>query len=81
MMMGMYPLDVKPAPTVRSQRGGISIRHNNWERSEQKEQGSWSFLKNGPYTASFLFIFGLFKQTVQFLQQIFVKKCPSSIRC
>ena len=39
MMMGMYPLDVKPAPTVRSQRGGISIRHNNWERSEQKEQG------------------------------------------
>ena len=25
--------------------------------------------------------FGLFKQTVQFLQQIYVKKCPSSIRC
>ena len=32
--------------------------------------------------ASFLFIFGLFKQTsLQFLQQIYVKKCPSSIRC
>ena len=25
----------------------------------------------------FLFIFGLFKQTIQFLQQINVKKCPS----
>ena len=30
--------------------------------------------------ASFLFIFGLFKQTIQLLQQINVKKCPSSIR-
>ena len=30
----------------------------------------------------FHFIFGLFKQTSsQFLQQIYVKKCPSSIRC
>ena len=29
----------------------------------------------------FLFIFGLFKQTTQILQQINVKKCPSSIRC
>ena len=28
------------------------------------------------------FIFGLFKQTsLQFLQQIYVKKCPSSIQC
>ena len=34
-----------------------------------------------PTPASFLFIFGLFKQTLQFLQQINVKKCPSSIRC
>ena len=33
------------------------------------------FLKNGPTPASFLFIFGLFKQTsLQFLQQIYVKK-------
>ena len=38
------------------------------------------FLKIGPTPASFLFIFGLFKQTIQFLQQINVKKCPSSIR-
>ena len=29
--------------------------------------------------ASFSFIFSLFKQTIQFLQQINVKKCPSSI--
>ena len=29
----------------------------------------------------FLFIFGLFKQTLQFLQQIYVKKCPSSKPC
>ena len=31
------------------------------------------FLKNGPTSASFLFIFVLFKQTLQFLQQIYVK--------
>ena len=30
---------------------------------------------NGPTPASFSFIFGLFKQTIQFLQQINVKKC------
>ena len=29
----------------------------------------------------FLLIFGLFKQTIQFLQQINVNKCPFSIRC
>ena len=39
------------------------------------------FYKNGPTPASFSFIFSLFKQTLQFLQQIYVKKCPSSIRC
>ena len=39
------------------------------------------FFKNGPTPASFSFIFGLFKQTsLQFLQQIYVKKCPSSIQ-
>ena len=36
------------------------------------------FFTNGPTSASFSFIFGLFKQTIQFLQQINVKKCPSS---
>ena len=40
-----------------------------------------SFLKNnGPTLASFSFIFGLFQQTVQFLLQIIVKKCPSSMQ-
>ena len=29
----------------------------------------------------FCLFFGLFKQTLQFSQQIYVKKCPSSIRC
>ena len=37
------------------------------------------FKKNGPTLASFLFTFGLFNQTIQFLQQINVEKCPSSI--
>ena len=37
------------------------------------------FLKNGPTSASFSFIFDLFKRTLQFLQQINAKKCPSSI--
>ena len=30
-------------------------------------------IKNGPTPASFTFIFGLFIQTIQFLQQIYVK--------
>ena len=34
-------------------------------------------LKNGPTTASFSFIFSLFKQTIQFLQQINLKKCSN----
>ena len=41
-------------------------------------------VSNGPTPASFLFNFGLLKQTLlQFLQQINVKKmsCPSSIHC
>ena len=39
------------------------------------------FLKMGQPRPLFSFIFGLFKQTLQFLQQLYVKKCPSSIRC
>ena len=35
------------------------------------------FFKNGPNPASFLFIFGLFKQAIQFLQQINVKNVMS----
>ena len=37
------------------------------------------FKKNGPCTASYSFIFGLFKQIIQFLQLINVKKFPFSI--
>ena len=33
----------------------------------------------GPTPASFSFIFGLFEQRLQFLQQIYAKKCPPSI--
>ena len=37
---------------------------------------------NGPSPASFSFIFGLFQTNINtILQQINVKKCPSSIRC
>ena len=39
------------------------------------------FLKKWTNPSHFYFIFGLFKQTIQFLQQINVKKCPSSIWC
>ena len=35
------------------------------------------FLKNGPTPAPFLFIFGLFKQTIQFSPQINVKNVMS----
>ena len=39
------------------------------------------FKKMGQPQPLFRFIFGLFKQTLQFLQQIYVKKCPSSKWC
>ena len=42
---------------------------------------SFFVAKNVPTTASFLFIFDLFKQTLQFLQQIYVKKCASGKWC
>ena len=43
----------------------------NWAATTDRK----FFLKNGPTSASFSFIFGLFKQTIEFLQQINVKKC------
>ena len=40
------------------------------------------FIKKLAHPVSFSFIFGLSKQTsFQFLQQLFAKKCPSSIQC
>ena len=42
------------------------------------EKSGRTFVNNGPTPASFIF-FDLFKQTsLQFLQQMYVKKCPSS---
>ena len=40
----------------------------------------FSFFKNVSSSASLSFNFCLFKQTIQILQEINVKKCPSSIR-
>ena len=49
--------------------------------ANQKTSTTIYFL-NGPNPASLSFIFGLFKQTsLQFIQQIYMKKCPSSIHC
>ena len=39
------------------------------------------FFKKWANPVLFLFIFSLFKQTIQYLQQINVKKCPSSMWC
>ena len=55
----------------------FSLFFNEFCRLQQDPNFS---LKNGPTPASFSFIFGLFKQiSLHFLQQIYVKKCPSSI--
>ena len=47
---------------------------------DQIKSKTESFFKNGPSPASFWFISVFFKPTIQFLQQIYVKKYPSSIR-
>ena len=39
------------------------------------------YSKDGPSSTSLIVYFCSFKQTIQFLQQYNVKKCPSSIRC
>ena len=47
-----------------------------------REVANLILFKNGPPQPLLSFIFGLFKQTsLQFLQQIYMKKCQSSIRC
>ena len=43
--------------------------------SPQEVLGNRPFQKYGPTPASFSFIFGLFKKTIEFLQQIDVKSC------
>ena len=75
--MSCYPMTSKP-------RGlALIIEINEYENDVHEPRiGSQVFFqKNGPSLASFSFIFGLFKQTIQILQQNNVKKCPSSIRC
>ena len=71
---------VKSSNEKRRDRTGqqVEVLTRNFERQLPK---SIFFCKNGPTPASFLLIFGLFKQTLQFLQQIYVKKCPSCIQC
>ena len=39
------------------------------------------FLKSRPISASLCLFSVFFKQTIQILQQIYLKKCPSNIRC
>ena len=46
-------------------------------RNASTNSGRTFLKKNGPTPASFSFIFGPFKQIIQFLQQIKVKKCPN----
>ena len=54
----------------------VSSKVENKSVEVPTQHTNTSFL-NGPTPASFSFIFGLFKQTIQFLQQINVKKCPN----
>ena len=49
------------------------FRGKNYILKISSSKQSQLFLKNGPTPASFLFIFGLFNQTIKFLQQICVK--------
>ena len=51
-------------------------------RQCDRNEHFYVFIKNGPNRPLLLFIFGLFKQTsLQFLQEIYLKKCPSRIWC
>ena len=74
--MSCYPMTSKP-------RGlALIIEINEYENDvhEPRIGSQVFFLKNGPSLASFSFIFGLFKQTIQILQQINVQNVhPLSI--
>ena len=52
----------------------LEVQVSDWVRVSMRRTCIISFFKR-PTAASFSFIFGLFKQTIQFLQQINVKKC------
>ena len=51
------------------------INFIKWDTKQQTKSLHTSYIdvKNGPFLASLSFIFGLFKQTLQFLQQYDVK--------
>ena len=51
-----------------------------WSFCSEKVSKQEIYFLNGPTTASFSFIFSLFKQTIQFLQQINVKNVQISIQ-
>ena len=46
-----------------------------------RDSFSRHFLQNGPSSASFSFIYGLFKQTIQILQQIQTHNLPNISLC
>ena len=78
MYRSEIPTILKRTLTSQMYSKKVPICH---KRCHSKGHFYGPFLKNRPSSASFLFIFGLFKQAMQILQQINVKKCPSSIRC
>ena len=49
------------------------------QKIEDQKNTTALVLKIVPFSASFSFIVSLFKQTLQILEQINVKQCPSSI--
>ena len=57
------------------------LKHSDWLLQLTLVFLANQCFKNWANPASSPFIFDLFKQTIQFLQQIYVKKCPFSIRC
>ena len=67
-------------PTVSFQKDGQIIKTPEFSNFstpfKYKISLVWPFLKKWANPGLF---FGLFKQTLQFLQQIIMKKCPSSI--
>ena len=75
----LFPLQFQQTKIEKSADDvlGIKTQHRNMVGSRQNHGAmtATSSIVFGPTPASFSFIFGLFKQTIQFLQQINVKKC------
>ena len=56
---------------------GLKLNNVNILVITETIKAAFIFSKNGPTLASLLFIFGLFKQTINFLQQINVNNVMS----